>query len=820
MQDAHRVPTYPSPNVDVSYDTEPGSGEPLRSWEEPRGNTVRDSGPDQIERDRLSIPSSDTFITEVRYAKQSILDTSVMFQTVPWDPALVWEIRKVTRGSTEASVIIHGDYGFMPVQSTESMIFGSAQVGAGFTTLLDYRNWTIDAQKNYRWKSGQAVDAVVRYMQRHMISLYLAQDRVPYEALIKLVRGHDNQPYAGMTPRAFLEEFENEGFNIVRRSRWPMLVTQMRERIQKKYDYNHDLRGGANSDSTSNSIMITEEIVNEARRDPEGLYVIWQGDLDTTPGSQIRTVASWEYVGAPGSMFVMVSPIRYRGMNVNWLESRVMHHQHSFFPLQVDSGDKVVDYEGLDVFVPDFASEKYSRSSHYRLRYTDGLSRLLGGVVETKKLTEISRSQLQFEKWFETEMIATLRKDTGKWTDFGEFVKVSSGNSDKKDRIHRRSAMATVLPPGMEWVTALRRKLLQKYGKAADPVAGAPVVDLGKSDIIEKHAQKLENVNQLVIAGMLEAFRCKQNHNELLQSLMNLQIHTRYAGAEAKVTLYDICRTLQILELPQPFGMCIRRSPVFLEHMILSITNYAAYHQEDVVDQVVQIDPVQGGTSVNFVQKFKDYMIENRGIVQYGGAFPIKGKHLEYGSRAGYEKNGFQEFARSGQGAGRMTSAVNVSELRGSGHFVFPVMMCEAHAKPDFMPIIGYDDPAFITICGEAEVLRQEPRHERALSTSEAVERMLGIISPYENQLRNWSYFIDTKKETVKVQGYSWAMETVGVKPNEKTGVLEMDRVGEKHMAEAGPTHDRPFIYVRDPPFVTEQFASSMAHAFHPHGVN
>ncbi len=789
-RDAHNDTSFVTPLADVFTETEPNTGQPTRSYDAPRGDTVNDSGPSVLGRDRLTVPEKDTFITEVLYAKQSKLDTSLMFVVVPWDPALQFKIARVNRGSTEASIIIHDDYGLMPVQSTENMMFGSSQCGAGFATLLDYRNYEIDAKSNYRWKAGQAVDAMVRFMQRHMISLYLNHDRVPYDALSKIAWQNQKRPIPDMDPRKFLGIFENEGFNIVRRSRWSRYVKQYREKVMKLYDYNNDIQGGVNNGSRSNSIFITHEIVHEAQEDIEQLYVIWQGDLDPA-GSAVTSVASWEYMGAPGSMFIRVEPVRYRGMNNIWLESMVMRNQHTFFPVQTATES----YADLDIMVPDFASTARDVTSrYYKLSYGAALKMVMLDYEPTNMNRALKAKN--FDKWFDTGVTQEfMAKKADGWKDFGEFVEASQGlSSPRAVKLHAQSKMRA---RGSEdlWSAVFSAKWDALIARAGAGVSARAALDgwLGTSPTARQTATAYEFRDGLPFRDGTGA-----KTGEKMLKRINALSCTR-----ADSYLFEICDCLRLLNLPLPFGICVRRTPVLREHMILSIDNYAAYHQEDVVDQSIRLDPKQGGITVNFTQKFKDYIIENRGIVQMEGAYPLEGQHLPCGSKQGYESHGFDKYVQLGQGKGAQTGATNRTILQNkSGHSVHPVFLIEAAHPIDFMSTIGYDDPAFDLICGTDKVFRESKPTERYLSTSDSAAMRLGIANNFRLRLRHFQYFMDVEKKLVKVKPYSWMMET--------RRVVEKDAPSPKAFrTEEGPTKGRIFIYIRDMPTVPRAFGEA-----------
>lgn len=793
MTDAHKDTTHVMPDVDIRYDREFGTGDPSRTYDNPRYDTVNDGGPDTLRRDRGTTREDDTFITEVFYAKQLRLETSLMSVTVPWGGGEMFRISKVNRGITEASILVHDDYGLEPIQDTRSMIFGSSSVAAGFTVLTDYRNNAIDAASIYQWKMGQAMDAIVRHMQRHMVGLYLSQDRVTYHAMEENMRSGHTGGLPG-SPKEFFETFENGGFNVVRKSRWAVKLQQFRDRIMKEYNVNNTVQGGVNNGARSCSFFITPEIVYEAQENEEQLYVLFAGDLE--PAGQVATtVASWEYAGAPGCMYIKISPARYRSTNINWLESYVMRPQHTFFPI---TGSV---YKNHNIRIPDFTvdANRPTEARYYEVEYSTAVDHVMG--IDNKVNAAKKKS---FEDWFDTGMTRKFMRNGEQvgWTDFGEFLRASEGRKDVQATLADRG-------PAPMPTTATKGSAMKLYD------AGSPVLwqdrfivawnaqcvttkDTKNNEYtpMEKKIEKLDIVNPGVTAICAYLHDLAKRQTDGLYVIKYLK---KIPCARRSGYLYEICEILRLLELPLPFGICLRRTRVLKEHMVLMIDNYAAYHQEDVMDTSIRKDPKTGWVSANMTMKYRDYIPESKGILHVEGAYPIAGKHLNCGTKSSFSGR-FEKYREFGVGEAGQVSAGTRAELNNkSGHWVHPVMLIEAFRGNDIemMSTIGYDDPMFASIYGKDNVLLSTKPDERYLSTSDEAAKRLGILDGFVARLRNHTYFLEPAKNTVKLKMYSWLMETLVIEV-----LPDGTRVWKERCAEKGPSADRVWIYTRDSPAV------------------
>jgi hypothetical protein len=790
------------PTVQISS-VDAGSGYPARSFDVPNGDCVNNPGPEVHERYRRTIDLKPTLISEIKFGKASVKDTALMFRLVPWDNNYMMEIKKVHRGTTEASIIIHDDYGFTPVQSTQSMIFGSTSVAATFTLLTDYRDQSIDSDSTYAWKAGQALDAVVRHMQRHIIELYMCHDRVPYDSVGLLVRQRQNYAVPNSTPKSLIELFENRGFNIVRRSRWSVKLSRYREEMLKLYDYNKDMEDEIITGASGSSIFITDAILAEAQENLEQLYVIWEGDLEPA-GSEVSTVASWEYIGAPGTMYIRITNIRYRDMWVNWLESRVMRHQHTFFPVvtlvpvgkqgeappksSANGGNFM--YSNYDVKLLDFAVSLHASPDErfYDVEYLPGLKRVMYATPGDRSMGYFDK-RVNFDGWFNTEILKAAKKENANnWKDFGEFLGISFGKTGVNKSNGRSKAIRN--NSTNDWKKELFAVLKTTTSAAMTTTIKTNFRNyLGNGSNVIRVMEFLDALADEVREGH------DSNSTAMYDSLLRRPIDMLDAEC---LSLYDICEALRLFELPQPFGICVRRSPVLMEHTILFFKNYSAYRQEDEIDVVARRDPIQGQVAVTFKQDYKDYMPDPRGVQHIEGAYIIPGGHLEYGSRGGFGSAAFDQYSTGN----RMDSMTTCEALRGlTGHSVHPVLWHEAANPIEFMSTIGYDDAAFDLICGSSSVmLSTQPTH-RYLSTSDIAAVRLGIMDPFTNRRRNHVPYMDPNKETIRVKSYSHLMTTLRA------------MTGKVISSECGPTKDRPHIYHRDPPQVAKVFGEEYAYA-------
>lgn len=785
MIDAHNDTLHVSPNVDIRYEREAGTGDPSRSYENPRYPTENDGGPTELERYRLTPAEDDTFITEVFYSKQLRLETSVMSLTVPWNRSTEWKIVKVHRGITEASTVVHDDYCLEPIQSTSSMIFGTTSCASGFTVLTDYRTNEIDAQNIYKWKMGQSLDAIVRHMQRHIVGLYLSQDRVPYHAMEECARDGHTGPNTTEGIREFLEFFENEGFNIVRKTRWTVAVQRLRDQMMLKYNHTHNIEGGVNNGARSCSFFITPETVVEAQENLEQLYVLWAGDLEPA-GQQIRTVASWEYAGAPGCMFIKISPARYRSSNINWLESYVMRPQHTFFPARVEktAGKFSAKYDDLNIWIPDFAASTTDdpKTRYYKMTYKLAVDHCMD--AGTKKSEEAKKKL--FEAWFDTGVTRKAMEQGGKegWKDFAMFLRAAEGRiALVSKRLQKGNSNGTATPWQDLFVPAW-----DALGNADEKVKTIKAV----CGDLSGHKETL------AVCVLLLAMAYKNNNGAQVLKYLKCLKCTRNGGY-----LYGICEALRQLELPIPFGVHLRRHRVFREHMILMIDNYAAYHQEDVMDSSVRRDPKTGFVTVNQSLQYKDYIPEIKGITQVEGAYLVPNGHLRCGTAE--HANKYDAYRETNIGNSKQVSAGIRKDMANQyGHCVHPVMFFEAlkENKLDFMSTIGYDDPAFVPIYGRDNVLLSTKPDERYLTSSEEAVKRLGIMDGFVGRLRNHYFFLDPEKKNVKLKSYSWLMDTR----------LDDEKMTQLYK-EQGPTAKRIWVYGRDPPVPARVFGEQIGYA-------